>query len=90
MFNPLLALQDVIWRPRQSVSYLLKGRCIMSCLNPSLILMLSYTTGHIYENELQTHKRLKTKTTTTKKRYLLGQNHNLQIFGVIPFVKLQH
>ena len=59
LFKPLLALQDVIWRSRQSASYLLKGRCIMSRLNPSLILMLSYMTGHIYENELQTHKRLK-------------------------------
>ena len=26
----------------------------------------------------------------SKERYLLGQKHNLQIFGVIPFVKLQN
>ena len=25
-----------------------------------------------------------------KKAYLLGHRHNLQIFGVIPFVKLQN
>ena len=26
----------------------------------------------------------------SKERYLLEQKHNLQIFGVIPFVKLQN
>ena len=26
----------------------------------------------------------------SKERYLLGQKHNIQIFGVIPFVKLQN
>ena len=26
----------------------------------------------------------------SKERYLLAQNHNLQIFGVTPFVKLQN
>ena len=26
----------------------------------------------------------------SKERYLLGQKHNLQILGVVPFVKLQN
>ena len=26
----------------------------------------------------------------SKERYLLGQQHNLHIFGVIPFIKLQN
>ena len=26
----------------------------------------------------------------SKERYLLGQKYNLQIFGVIPFIKLQN
>ena len=42
--------------------------------------------------------RIESKALTTRskhvegltERYLLGQKHNLQIFGVIPFVKLQN
>ena len=35
------------------------------------------------ESWIQTHKSL-------KERYLSGQKHNIQIFGVISFVKLQN
>ena len=38
---------------------------------------------------LQTHGTPK-QIKGSKERYLLGQKHNLQIFGVIPFIKLQN
>ena len=39
----------------------------------------------------QTNKKQnKNKKTTNKNAYLLGQKYNLQIVGVIPFVKLQN
>ena len=37
----------------------------------------------MYPNYIQTHNG-------SKERYLLGQIHNLQIFGVISFIKLQN
>ena len=36
-------------------------------------------------------KKIKSKHIKgSKERYLLGQKHNLQIFGAIPFIKLQN
>ena len=35
-------------------------------------------------------KKKKKKKKCSKERYLLGRKHNLQIFRVIPFVKLQN
>ena len=32
----------------------------------------------------------KVKTKTKKRLFIMTQTHNLQIFGVIPFVKLQN
>ena len=43
---------------------------------------------------LKTHKDALGKSSKhlkgSKERHLLGQKHNLHIFGVIPFVKLQN
>ena len=44
----------------------------------------SFVTGSERERDIQTHKRFK------RTLIFLGQIHNLQIFGVIPFIKLQN
>ena len=46
--------------------------------------LVSITFSRCCSWKIQTHQRLK------KTRYLLGPKHNLQIFGVIPFIKLQN
>ena len=50
----------------------------MSRLNPSLILMLSYMAGHIYEHELQTHKRFKKKYILKRKKKDKTQSANFR------------
>ena len=44
---------------------------------------LSVKYCHTHSTQIQAHKRL-------QERYLLGQKRNLQIFGVIPLIKLQN
>ena len=41
-------------------------------------------------SRFSTEGTLYTHIKGSKERYLLGQAHNLQIFGVFPFIKLQN
>ena len=46
-------------------------------------------TASVLKQILKNSKKSK-YTKGSKERYLLGQKHNLQIFWVIPFLKLQN
>ena len=71
-----------------------RHQCIYGCLLTAsdfvVVVCYCFFNINLYWCNLLIHVVRSKHTKGLKECYLLGQKHNLQMFGVIPFVKLQY
>ena len=88
-FDIFLALASIVWQSGMcayGLNVSVSGRCGHSKSKRSQRPLINDGLNDtemrlIVRIQIQTHK-------SSKERYLLGQKHNLQIFRVVPFIKL--